>query len=320
MVKIAVIDDYADVALSYGDWSIAEKSASIMAFREHLSDADIVEALQPFEVICTLRERTFLSCAILERLPELRAVVMAGPNERTIDRQAAADRGIRLIEAPLPTNFDAAIDSTTEFVWGLIVATVRHIPQQANSLKQGVWQHTPGMYLGGKTLGVVGLGRFGAKIARIAQMFGMRVLAWSEHLTDQAAVAAGAQRVDKERLFRESDIVSVHYVLSDRSRGLVGASEFALMKPTAYLINTSRGPIVDEDALLAALQRGRIAGAGLDVFDREPLSGEHPLLKLDNVVATPHLGFITEEALRGFYEGMASAVTAYVQAADDVRG
>lgn len=314
MLKVAVLDDYSGAALSLGDWSAAHEMASITAFRDHMSDADIVANLQSFDMICLMRDRTFLTRPILDKLPNLKNVIVSGLGRYIIDDEAAAELGIRIIEAGAPDGFKASISSTTEFVWTLIVATVRRLPQQAERLRRGQWQHDLGMSLAGKTLGILGLGRFGTKIAEIARMFDMQVLAWSTNLTDEAAAAAGVQRVDKDRLFRNSDIVSVHVVLSERSRGMVGERELSLMKPTAYFINTSRGPIVDEQALISVLKSGRIAGAGLDVFDHEPLPADHPFLTLDNVVATPHLGFVTHESLLDFYRGMAAAVTACLQA------
>jgi phosphoglycerate dehydrogenase-like enzyme len=268
--------------------------------------------LQPFEVICTLRDRVRLTKTVLEQLPNLKAIVVTDAHVRTIDYGAAEVRGIKIPEARAPAAMTAAPSSTSEFVWGLILATLRHIPEEASRLRAGNWQCTLGQPLAGKTIGLVGLGKIGTKIARYARAFDMQVIAWSQNLTEEAAGRAGAARIEKERLFREADIVSVHYVLSDRSRGLVGASELGLMKPTAYFFNTSRGPIVDEQALISVLQNRRIAGAGLDVFDQEPLPQDHPFTRLDNVVATPHLGFVTEPTMRRFYVGTASAVEAYL--------
>ena len=317
MLKIAILDDYANMALSFGDWSFVKATTEVIAFHEHLEGQAAIAALCDFNVICTLRERTYLSREILGCLPKLKAVIAAAPNDFTIDREAAAAFGIEVLEAQAPRHLSFAIDSTTEFIWGLIIATVRQIPQHAAQLRRGHWQHHAGMSLAGKTLGVVGLGRFGTRIARIAQMFNLSVIAWSENLGDDAAAAAGAERVSKEQLFRRSDIVSIHYALSDRSRGLVGSAELGLMKPTAYIINTSRGPIIDETALVAALQERRIAGAGLDVFDNEPLPENHPFLKFDNVVATPHIGFVTESALEYFYTSIAETVTKYMKREDN---
>jgi phosphoglycerate dehydrogenase-like enzyme len=313
MTKIAILNDYANAAHTLADWSSVKERAEVRVFDYHLSDDEMVLALQPFEMICTLRERVRLTKTVLEQLPNLKAIVVTDAHVRTIDYGAAEARGIKILEARAPASMTAAPSSTSEFVWGLILATLRHLPQEASRLRAGHWQCTLGQLLAGKTIGLVGLGKIGTKIAQYARAFDMQVLAWSQNLTEEAAGRAGAARVEKERLFREADIVSVHYVLSDRSRGLVGASELGLMKPTAYFFNTSRGPIVDEQALISVLQNRWIAGAGLDVFDQEPLPQGHPFTRLDNVVATPHLGFVTEPTMRRFYVGTASAVEAYLR-------
>ena len=312
-MKIAILDDYASAALTLADWSPVTRQADVHVFNRHLSDAEIVAALEPFEVICTLRERASLPAQVLDRLPHLKAIVVTDARVRTIDYAAAARNGVVILEGKPPADLPNPPASTAEFAWGLILATVRHIPAEAQRLREGLWQKSLGMPLEGKTLGIVGLGKIGARVARYARAFDMQVLAWSQNLTDETAREAGAERVEKEDLFRRSDIVTVHYVMSERSRGLVGRPEIGAMKPTAYLINTSRGPLVDESALIEALQSRRIAGAGLDVFDEEPLPKGHPLLALDNVTATPHLGFVTELAMRRFHIGAALAVTSYLR-------
>ena len=312
-MKIAILDDYASAALTLADWSPVTRQADVHVFNRHLSDAEIVAALEPFEVICTLRERASLPAQVLDRLPHLKAIVVTDARVRTIDYAAAARNGVVILEGKAPADLPSAPAATAEFAWGLILATVRHIPAEAQRLREGLWQKSLGMPLEGKTLGIVGLGKIGARVARYARAFDMQVLAWSQNLTDEAAREAGTERVEKEDLFRRSDIVTVHYVMSERSRGLVGRPEIGAMKPTAYLINTSRGPLVDESALIEALQSRRIAGAGLDVFDEEPLPEGHPLLALDNVTATPHLGFVTELAMRRFHIGAALAVTSYLR-------
>jgi phosphoglycerate dehydrogenase-like enzyme len=313
-VKIAILDDYAGAALTLADWSEVTRQAEVHVFNHHLSDEEIVPALDPFDVLCTLRERTHLPARVLDRLPRLKAIVVTDGNVRTIDYAAAARNGVAILEGKAPADLPIAPASTAEFAWGLILATVRHIPREVQRLREGMWQKSLGMPLEGRTLGIVGLGRIGTRMARYARAFDMHVLAWSHNLTDEAARNAGAERVDKGELFRRSDVVTIHYVMSERSRGLVGAPEIAAMKPTAYLINTSRGPIVDEGALIEALRSKRIAGAGLDVFDQEPLPKGHPLLALDNVTATPHLGFVTELAMRRFHSGAALAVASYLRA------
>jgi phosphoglycerate dehydrogenase-like enzyme len=235
---------------------------------------------------------------------------------RTIDYGVAEARGIKILEARAPADLAAAPSSTSEFVWGLILATLRYIPPEVGRLREGHWQRTLGQPLAGQTIGLVGLGKIGSKIAQYARTFDMSVIAWSQNLTAEAAERAGARFVDKADLFREADLVSVHYVLSDRSRGLVGAAELGLMKPSAYFFNTSRGAIVDERALITTLENRRIAGAGLDVFVQEPLPDGHPFTRLDNVVATPHLGFVTEPTMRRFYVGTVAAVEAYLGGED----
>jgi len=313
MTSVAILDDYAGAALALADWSVVARQCEIHTFTRHLTDREMVAALQPFDIICAVRERSRLSAATLAQLPNLKMIVVTDSHVTTIDNSAAAARGVLVSEGRAPDDMPAAPSSTPEFAWGLLLATVRHIPEEAQRLRQGEWQHSLGYALAGRTLGIVGLGRIGKRMAHYARAFDMQVLAWSQNLTDEAAQRADAKRVDKDDLFRNSDVVSVHYVLSPRSRGLVGEAEIGAMKPTAFLINTSRGPIVDEAALIAALQEKRIAGAGLDVFDQEPLPKDHPLCKLQNATMTPHLGFVTEIAMRRFYAGAALAVAAYLR-------
>jgi phosphoglycerate dehydrogenase-like enzyme len=313
MVRVAILDDFAHAALALADWTAVSRQAEIQVFYEHLPASEAIETLQPFEIICTVRERSHFSADTLAQLPNLKMIVVTDSHVTTIDNDAAGARGIIVSEGKAPDGMAAAPSSTPEFAWGLLLATVRHIPEEAHRLRQGKWQHSLGDVLAGRTLGVVGLGRIGRRMAHYARAFDMQVLAWSQNLTEEAAQNAGAIRVEKDALFRSSDVVSIHYVLSARSRGLIGAAEIGAMKPTAYLINTSRGPLVNEDALIAALQAKRIAGAGLDVFDQEPLPKDHPFGKLDNVTMTPHLGFVTEIAMRRFYAGTALAVAAYLR-------
>jgi len=313
MVNVAILDDYANAALRLTDWSSISQRATIQVFTHHLSDNEMISALQPFEVVCTLRERSRISGEILEQLPNLKVIIVTDNHVSTIDNEAAAARGVLICEGKAPDDMPAAPTSTSEFAWALMLATLRHIPAEARRLRIGEWQHSLGYALAGRTLGIVGLGKIGIRMAHYAHAFDMNVLAWSQNLTDEAAQNAGAKKVEKEALFRNSDIVSLHYVLSARSRGLVGKPEIAAMKPTAFLINTSRGPLVDEAALIAALQEKRIAGAGLDVFDQEPLPKDHPFCGLETVTMTPHLGFVTEVSMRRFYAGAALAVTAYLR-------
>jgi phosphoglycerate dehydrogenase-like enzyme len=268
----------------------------------------IVERLRPFEVVCVMRERTPLPREILQRLPELKLIASTGPRNASVDSNAATDLGI----AVTATGYDST--PTIEFTWSLILANMRGVAAEAASLKAGGWQTGLGSNLRGKTLAVVGLGNIGKEVARIGLAFGMKVIAWSQNLTKETASAVGATLVDKETLFREADIVTVHLVLSRRTRGLIGAAEFALMKPTARLVNTSRGPIVDEAALIEALQARRIAGAAVDVFDVEPLLPEHPFRKLENVLATPHIGYVTEDLYRTFYGDAAANIANWLEA------
>lgn len=312
MTRVAILDDYAGAALDLADWSGVRARAEIVVFDRHLEGAALVEALQDFEVVCTLRERATLDASAIERLTGLKLIVVTDPRVTTIDFKAAEKAGVRVCEARPPAGILGAPSATAELAWGLILALVRDLPDQAERLRAGLWQDRLGMTLAGRTLGIAGLGKVGRQVARYAKAFDMRVLAWSEHLTADAAEQAGATLASKQSLFSESDVVSIHYVLSERSRGIVGADEIAAMKPEAFLINTSRGPVVDTEALVEALAAKRIAGAALDVFDEEPLPSNHALRCLDNVLMTPHLGFATIDGLTRFYAGMAAAVSAYL--------
>src|SRR6201984_3041336 len=306
-MKIAILDDYQDVALRLPDWADARRHAEIVVFNDHVAEPSaVIERLRPFDVVCVMRERTPLPREILQQLPNLKLVASTGPRNASIDSQAATDLGI----AVTATGYDST--PTIEFTWSLILASMRGVDRAAASLKAGGWQISLGANLKGKTLGVVGLGNIGGEVARIGLAFGMKVIAWSQNLTEEAASAAGATLVDKPTLFREADVVTVHLVLSGRTRGLIGRSEFALMKPTARLVNTSRGPIVDEAALIEALQACRIAGAAVDVFEVEPLPVDHPFRKLENVLATPHIGYVTEDLYRTFYGDAAANIAKWL--------
>ena len=308
-MKVAILDDYQNVALQLADWSAVRQHAAITVFNDHLVDpAAVAERLRPFEVVCVMRERTPLTREILQQLPNLKLVASTGPRNASIDTQAATDLGI----AVTATGYDAT--PTIEFTWSQILACMRRIDREAASLKAGGWQTSLGSNLRGKSLGVVGLGNIGKEVARIGLAFGMKVIAWSQNLTEEKASAAGASLVDKQTLFHEADLVTVHLVLSHRTRGLIGAPELALMKPTARLVNTSRGPIVDEAALIEALKARRIAGAAVDVFETEPLPGDHPFRKLDNVLATPHIGYVTDDLYRTFYGDAAANIAKWLEA------
>jgi phosphoglycerate dehydrogenase-like enzyme len=295
-VAIAVLDDYQRVALEMADWSPVTARARVDVFSDHLSDADaIVQRLLPYDVVCVMRERTPLRRDIIERLPRLKLVCSTGKRNASIDTAAATERGIKVLH----TSYTST--PTIEHAWALILASARHITTESASLRRGGWQLTVGEDMAGKTLGIIGLGNIGSQVAKVGLAFGMNVIAWSQNLTAQAAEAAGARRVSKEDLLRDADVVTIHLVLSQRTTGLLNAADFALMKPSARLINTSRGPIVDEGALVHALSTRQIAGAAIDVFDTEPLPPQHPFRTLDNLLATPHIGYVSRGLYQRFY-------------------
>jgi phosphoglycerate dehydrogenase-like enzyme len=297
LTKLAILNDYQDAALTSADWSILPPDVEITVFREALPEAEAKRAgvLHPFDIICMMRERTPMPRGLLERLPNLKLLTTTAMVNRQTDMAAARELGITVCGS------GGAGNGTAELTWGLIIGLARHISAEHEDMRDGRWQLTLGDDLIGHTLGLLGLGNIGARVAKVGLAFGMDVIAWSQNLTEERAREAGARLVSREELFAQSDFLSIHVVLSDRSRGLVGASDLARMKPTAYLVNTSRGPIVQENALLDALRNRRIAGAGLDVYDVEPLPKDHPLLALDNVLLTPHLGFVTRDAYARFY-------------------
>jgi phosphoglycerate dehydrogenase-like enzyme len=291
-----LLDDYQDVALSLAPWRRLPASCEVVAFSDHLHDDDaIVERLAGFDALMAMRERTPLTSKLLDRLPRLRFIVTAGMRNASIDMEAAKRRGI-------PVSGTAGLPyPTAELTIGLMLAWARSIAVEDRALREGRFQTTLGRGLNGKTLGVIGLGTLGTRVAKVAHALEMNVLAWSQNLTSERAQAVGATRVDKDELLRRSDFVTLHIVLSERTRNLIGARELALMKPTACLVNTSRSAIVDEAALLGALERGTIGGAALDVYGVEPLPREHPLRRAPNTLLTPHLGYVTEETYRIFY-------------------
>ena len=313
MPLVAILDDYVGLALDLADWSSVQAQAEITVFDRHLSEAEAADALRPFDVVCTMRERMALPRTLIERLPNLKLITIVGNSLPNLDMTAATERGVLVAHSNFANpRFSAVRDATPEFAWGLMIATVRNLAEEHRRMRDGGWQTTTGMTLSGKTLGLLGLGRIGKRMAGYANVFGMEVIAWSQNLTHEAAAAAGARRVEKATLFEESDVVSVHLVLSERTRGLVAEPELALMTPHAYLINTSRGPIIDEAALISALRARRIAGAGLDVYDIEPLPPDHPLRLLPNVTLSPHLGYVTREMLTAFYSDTVEAVVAWL--------
>ena len=307
MTRVAVLDDYQEVALEVADWDSLPDDVSVDVFQDHLTDeSDLSARLAPYEVVVAMRERTPFQRSLLERLPNLRLLVTTGMRNASIDIAAAADNGITVCGT------DGVPYPTAELTWGLILALLRKIPTEDSATRNGRWQVTVGEGLHGKTLGVIGLGRLGSQVATVGVAFGMNVIAWSQNLTSERAGQFGATLVTKQQLLESSDIVTIHVVLSARTRGLIGAADLSSMKSSAYLVNTSRGPIVDESALIDALTNGTIAGAGLDVFDTEPLPLGHPLRSIPNTVLTPHMGYVTDETYRVFYGDAVDNIKAFL--------
>jgi len=295
-VKVAILDDYQNCALSMADWSVLPPNVEITVFTDNEADLGrLVARLMPFQIVCAMRERTRFDRELIEKLPNLKLIATTGSWNAAIDMAACEELGVTV------SGTGAAPNSTPELTWGVILALLRQIPAEVNSVRSGGWQVAVGGDLRGRTLALMGLGNIGGEMAKIGQAFGMKVIAWSQNLTAEKAEAAGARLVDKDTLFREGDIVCIHTVLSTRTRGLVTAHELGLMKSTAYLINTSRGPIIDEAALIDVLTRRAIAGAALDAYVPEPLPADHPFRTLTNVIATPHIGYVTEDTYRIFY-------------------
>ena len=308
MARVALLDDYQGVALRMADWKSLPGGTDVVAFADHLDDEGALAArLADFDIVMAMRERTAFTRTLLGRLPKLRLLITAGMRNASIDVKAAAERGVIVCgTAGLPY-------PTSELAWGLILALMRRVPAEDRAVREGRWQTTVGLGLNGKTLGVLGLGTLGSRAARVGSAFEMQVLAWSANLTAERATEVGATLVSKDDLLARSDIVSIHLVLGERTRELIGARELGLMKRTAYLVNTSRGPIVDEAALVRALRDGTIAGAGLDVFDTEPLPKDHPFRSLPNTVISPHLGYVTEETYRIFYGQALEDIQAFLR-------
>jgi len=310
MNRVAILDDYQNVALGMADWKSLPPDTEVVVFEDHLADLGaLAERLARFDVVMAMRERTPFPRVLLERLPRLRMLITAGMRNASIDVAAATERGVVVCgTAGLPY-------PTAELTWGLILALFRRIPAEDRATREGRWQTSLGLGLNGKTLSVLGLGSLGSRVAKVGLALEMTVLAWSQNLTAARAAEVGVTLVGKDELLSRADVLTVHLVLGERSRGLIGARELGLMKPTAHLVNTSRGPIVDEAALIAALREGRIAGAGLDVFDVEPLPADHPFRKLPNTVITPHLGYVTEETYRIFYGHALEDIQAFLRGA-----
>ena len=306
-MRVAVLDDYQNVALKLADWSAVETEAPITVFNDHLEGIEAVaERLHDFEIVVIMRERTPLPRALIEKLPNLKLLVTAGMRNLAIDLDAASEHGV-VVTGTKTLGYPVA-----EMTWGLLLALARHIPREDQATREGEWQTSIGMALNGKVLGVVGLGRVGAMVARFGKAFEMEVIAWSRNLTDERCAEVGVRRASKEELLTNADVISVHVVLSDRTRGLIGANELRMMKPTAYLVNTSRGPVVDEEALIEALRHRSIAGAALDVYECEPLPADHPLRSLEHTVISPHLGYVVEDNYRVIYGEAAEDVRAFL--------
>lgn len=310
MVRVAVLDDYQDVARKMTDWSVLPADVEVAVFRDHLTDqAAVARRLKDFDIVMAMRERTPFPRALLEQLPRLRLLTTTGMRNAAIDMQAAADCHV------LVCGTGGILYPTAELTWGLVLSLLRHIPDEDQATRAGRWQVSMGLGLHGKTLGLMGLGRLGSEVARVGNAFQMDVIAWSQNLTAERAAERGATLVSKDELLARADILSIHLVLSARSRGLIGHQELNRMKPTAYVINTSRGPIVDEAALIAALRDGTIAGAGLDVFDEEPLPLDHPLRRTENTIITPHIGYVTEETYKVFFAETVENIQAFLKGA-----
>jgi phosphoglycerate dehydrogenase-like enzyme len=305
-VRCAILDDYQNVALKVADWSKVKGEIEIKVFQEHLGGADkVIAALQGCSIIVAMRERTAFPKAVIDALPDLKLLITTGMRNASIDTEAAKARGITVCGTGTFGN------PTSGIAIGLMLELTRRIGYENARLHSGaLWQTTIGLDLEGMTLGVLGLGKLGIRTANIAKAFGMKVIAWSQNLTAEKCREAGVEYAAKDDLFRQSDFITIHVVLSQRTRGLIGSGELGLMKPSAFVINTSRGPIIDQTALIAALRERKIAGAGLDVFDTEPLPLDHPFRKMDNVVITPHLGYVSEQNYRRYFG----------DAVDDIRG
>ena len=308
MVRAAILDDYQNVAMKFADWSAISKDVEIKVFNAPLGGPEAaIKTLQGFAIVVGMRERTPFPRKMIEALPDLKLLITTGARNNSFDIKACAERGVTVCGT------GAAGSPTTGIAFGLILELTRRIGFENARLKAGEpWQVTIGRDLEGLTLGILGLGKLGQRSAAVGKAFGMKIITWSQNLTEEKAKAAAADLVSKEDLFRNADFITIHLVLSDRSRGLVGAKEFSLMKKTSYLINTSRGPIVDEKVLIAALQNKAIGGAGLDVFDVEPLPLDHPFRKMDNVVITPHLGYVSEQNYRKYFPDIVEDIRAWL--------
>ncbi|NKC32894.1 D-2-hydroxyacid dehydrogenase family protein [Falsiroseomonas selenitidurans] len=315
LTRLAILDDFQGVALQMGPWDRLPPGLTIEVFRDAVADQDaLVARLLPFDAILGIRERTPFPASLLQRLPNLKLLMTTGERNRAFDVAAANAQGVTVCGTP------SAGAPTVDITWGLILGLLRDLPAQMASLRAGTWQahgapNSVGTAAEGLTLGILGLGKLGTRVARVGQAFGMKTIAWSQNLTAEAAAAVGVTRVEKAALFAQADVVTLHMILSDRSRGIVGAAELGAMKPSACIVNTSRGPLIDQPALIAALTEGRIAGAGLDVFDREPLPLDHPLMACPNTLLTPHLGYVSRQNFSAYFHGAVETIEAYLAGA-----
>ncbi|HEY1301831.1 MAG TPA: D-2-hydroxyacid dehydrogenase family protein [Stellaceae bacterium] len=315
-MRLSILDDYQGVALDMADWApVKSRSIEIAVERHAFADEDAaVRALTDSELVAAMRERTPFPKSLVDRLPKLKLLITTGMRNASFDMAALKDRGVTVCGTGGPANVPGGggNEDTAELAWGLILGAARRIAEDHALMRHGGWQTRIGHRVAGKTLGLLGLGRLGSAVARVGLAFGMKAIAWSQNLTAERAASQGVERVEKDELFRRSDILSVHLVLSPRSRGLVGSREIGLMKPSAILVNTSRGPICDTEAVIAALKAGRLAYAGFDVYDKEPLPHDHPLRTAPNVILTPHIGYVTEENYRSSYPQIVENVTAFL--------
>jgi phosphoglycerate dehydrogenase-like enzyme len=306
-MRVAILDDYQNTALASADWSLISGRTEIEVFTDHLFDeGEIVRRLQDFEVICAMRERTPFTRSLIERLPNLKLIISSGMRNRGIDIEAAKQNNI------LVCGTKSVGKPTAELAWGLILALARKIPAEDMNVRAGGWQQSIGESLIGKTLGIAGLGNLGSRMAKIAAAFDMNVIAWSENLTQERCDEFGVELVDKEGLLLNSDFLTIHLILSERTRGVFKAEDLSRMKSTSYIINTARGPIIDEDDLINALKNKTIAGAGIDVFSVEPLPVDHPFRSLENTVVTPHLGYVEAENYGAYFNGYVEAIDAFL--------
>jgi phosphoglycerate dehydrogenase-like enzyme len=306
-MRLAILDDHEGVALELADWESLGPDIHIDVYRDNIKDENILaDRLRPYQILVIMRERTPFPRSLIERLDKLKLLVTTGARNLAIDLSACREKGI------VVCGTDSSKTAAAELAWALILAALRRIPQHDRAVREGRWVDAIGSGLAGKALGVLGLGKLGAQVARVGLAFGMEVIAWSQNLTPQRAAEVGVVRVEKNEFFATADIISIHVILSERTRGLVGAHEIGLMKPQAHLINTSRGPVIEEKALIEALREKRIAGAGLDVFEMEPLPTDHPFLTLDNVVLTPHIGYVTREGFRTYFTEACADVSAWL--------